>query len=111
MTTAEPADDTETAIVDGINVDAVASAVRAVPGVSDLAGGRFGDATSYLPGRRLTGGAVRADAVRISVRARWGLASTPSRRKRMSLLALMICAMLHVQPPRGPHFCKPDTGM
>ena len=76
MTTAEPADDTETAIVDGINVDAVASAVRAVPGVSDLAGGRFGDTTSYLPGRRLTGVAVREAAVRISVRARWGVAAS-----------------------------------
>ena len=76
MTTAEPADDTDTAIVDGINVDAVASAVRACPGVSDLAGGRFGDATSYLPGRRLTGVAVRDDAVRISVRAKWGVAAT-----------------------------------
>jgi len=39
------------------------------------------------------------------------LAPTPSRRKRMPLLAPTICAMLHVQPPRGPHFCKPDTGM
>jgi len=76
MTTGEPADDTDTAIVDGINVDAVASAVRAVPGVSDLAGGRFGDATSYVPGRRLTGVAVRDDAVRISVRARWGVAAS-----------------------------------
>ena len=76
MTTGEPADDPGTAIVDGINVDAVASAVRAVPGVSDLAGGRFGDTTSYLPGRRLTGVAVREDAVRISVRARWGVAAS-----------------------------------
>ena len=75
MTTAEPADDTDTAIVDGIDVDAVASAVRACPGVADLAGGRFGDATSYLPGRRLIGVAVRDDSVRISVRARWGVSA------------------------------------
>ena len=76
MTTAEPADDTDTALVDGINVDAVASVVRACPGVSDLADGRFGDATSYLPGRRLTGVAVREDAVRISVRAKWGVTAS-----------------------------------
>ena len=75
MTTAEPADDIDAAIVDGIDLDAVASAVRACPGVSDLTDGRFGDATSYLPGRRLTGVAVREDAVRISVRARWGVAA------------------------------------
>ena len=54
----------------------VASAVRACPGVSDLAGGRFGDATSYLPGRRVTGVAVRGDAVRISVRAKWGVSAS-----------------------------------
>ena len=76
MTTAEPADDTDIAIVDGINVDAVARAVRACPGVSDLADGRFGDATSYLPGRRLTGVAVRDGAVRVSVRAKWGVAAS-----------------------------------
>ena len=76
MTTAEPAEDIDAAIVDGIDLDAVASAVRACPGVSDLTDGRFGDATSYLPGRRLTGVAVREDAVRISVRARWGVAAS-----------------------------------
>jgi len=75
MTTAEPADDIDIAIVDGIDVDAVARAVQACPGVSDLADGRFGDATSYLPGRRLTGVAVRDDTVRISVRARWGVSA------------------------------------
>ena len=73
MTTAQRADDPDTAIVDGIDVDALATAVRACPGVSDLAGGRFGDATSYLPGRRLTGVAVREDTIRISVRAAWGV--------------------------------------
>ena len=93
MTTGEPADDTDTAIVDGINVDAVASAVRAVPGVSDLAGGRFGDATSYLPGRRLTGVAVRDDAVRISVRARWGVAAS-------DLLGHITLALRQIVPDR-----------
>jgi hypothetical protein len=93
MTTGEPADDTGTAIVDGINVDAVARAVRAVPGVSDLAGGRFGDATSYLPGRRLTGVAVRDDAVRISVRARWGVAAS-------DLLGRITLALRHIVPDR-----------
>ena len=75
MTTAEPAEDIDAAIVDGIDLDAVASAVRACPGVSDLTDGRFGDGTSYLPGRRLTGVAVREDTLRISVRARWGVSA------------------------------------
>ena len=73
MTTAERADDPDTAIVDGIDIDAVASAVRACAGVSDLADGRFGDATSYLPGRRVTGIAVKGETVRVSVRAKWGV--------------------------------------
>ena len=76
MTTAQRANDPDTAIVDGIDVDALATAVRACPGVSDLAGGRFGDATSYLPGRRVTGVAVREDTVRISVRAKWGVSAS-----------------------------------
>jgi hypothetical protein len=73
MTTAERADDPDTAIVDGIDVDAVASAVRACPGVSDLVDGRFGDATTYLPGRRVAGIAVKGETVKVSVRAKWGV--------------------------------------
>jgi hypothetical protein len=73
MTTAERADDLDTAIVDGIDVDAVASAVRACRGLSDLVDGPFGDATSYLPGRRVAGIAIKTDAVRVSVRAKWGV--------------------------------------
>jgi len=73
MTTAERADGPDPAIVDGIDVDAVASAVRACPGVSDLADSRFGDAATYLPGRRVTGIAVKGETVRVSVRAKWGV--------------------------------------
>ena len=73
MTTAERADGPDTSIVDGIDVDAVASAVRACPGVSDLVDGRFGDATTYLPGRRVVGIAVKGETVRVSVRAKWGV--------------------------------------
>jgi hypothetical protein len=61
--------------VDGINVDAVAAAVQACPGVSGLDGGRFGDVTSYLPGRRVPGVAVRTDSVTVQVRSRWGVSA------------------------------------
>lgn len=64
-------DPTEAAIVDGINVDVVAAAVRACPGVSDLSGGRFGDVTSYLPGRRVPGVSVDPRTVTVQIRARW----------------------------------------
>lgn len=90
MTTAPPAADIDTAIVEGIDVDAVANAVLACPGVSDLTDGRFGDATSYLPGRRLAGVAVREDTVRISVRAKWGvLASDLLEQIRLALTPIV----------------------
>jgi hypothetical protein len=39
-------------------VDPIAMAVRACPAVAGLHGGRFGRATTYLPGRRVAGVAV-----------------------------------------------------
>ena len=63
----------EPALVDGVDVDAVARAVRACVGVSDLNSGRFGEIGSYLPGRRVVGGVqVDDDTVTVQVRARWG---------------------------------------
>jgi hypothetical protein len=61
------------AVVDGINVDAVAAAVQACPGVCGLDGGRFGEVASYLPGRRVQGVAVGRDSVTVQVRSRWGV--------------------------------------
>ena len=43
------------AVIDGIDVDAVAAAVRACPGVSGLDSGPFGEVASYLPGRKVEG--------------------------------------------------------
>jgi hypothetical protein len=59
-------------IVYGIDVDAVAAAVRACPGVSDLHGGRYGEVTTYLPGRVVRGVVVGAGRVRVQVRSGWG---------------------------------------
>ena len=73
MTTAELAGDPHAAIVEGIDVDAVATRVRACAGVSDLVDGAFGDCTSYLPGRRVIGVSVSDDMVRVSIRAKWGV--------------------------------------
>jgi hypothetical protein len=61
------------AVIDGVNVDGVAAAVQACPGVSGLDGGRFGEVASYLPGRRVRGVAVRTDSVTVQVRSRWGV--------------------------------------
>lgn len=60
-------------LVDGVDVDAVAAAVRRCPGVEDLAVGALGSAASYLPGRTVPGIAVTADRVTIQVRARWAV--------------------------------------
>ena len=73
MTAAELADAPHAAIVEGVDIDAVANTVRACAGVSDLFDGAFGDSTSYLPGRRVTGVSVNQDTVRVSVRAKWGV--------------------------------------
>lgn len=61
------------ALVDGINVVAVAAAVQGCAGVRELDSGQFGEVASYLPGRQVGGVIVRPRSVLIQVRARWGL--------------------------------------
>ena len=61
------------AVIDGIDVEAVAAAVEGCAGVSGLDSGRFGEVASYLPGRQVPGVIVRRQSVLIWVRARWGL--------------------------------------
>jgi hypothetical protein len=60
-----------TAVIDGVNVDAAAAAVLGCAGVAGLDGGRFGEATSYLPGRKVPGVVVSGGRVRVQVRSRW----------------------------------------
>ncbi|MEH1127885.1 hypothetical protein [Micromonospora sp. CPCC 206061] len=62
------------AVVDGVDVDAVATAVRGCPGVLDLYGGPPQLIATYLPGRRVEGVRVDRWAVAVQVRARWGAA-------------------------------------
>jgi hypothetical protein len=60
------------AVIDGIDVDAVAAVVSACAGVSGLDGGRYGEVTTYLPGRVVRGVVVGGGRVRVQVRATWG---------------------------------------
>ena len=60
------------AIIDGVDVDAVAAAVQACAGVSGLCGGRYGEVTTYLPGRTVRG-VVVGGRVRVQVRSAWGV--------------------------------------
>ena len=62
-----------TAVIDGVDVVAVATLVRGCAGVSGLDGGRFSEAVSYLPGRKVAGVVVRDGRVRVQVRAQWAV--------------------------------------
>ncbi|MGH4017209.1 MAG: hypothetical protein ACRDSL_25440 [Pseudonocardiaceae bacterium] len=52
-------------------VDPIAVAVQACPTVAGLHGGRFGQATTYLPGRRVAGVAVFPGEIVIGVVGRY----------------------------------------
>ena len=59
------------AFVDGVDVDALAAAVRSCAGVDDLDGGRLGSVATYLPGRRVPGVQVMPGLVTLQVRGMW----------------------------------------
>jgi hypothetical protein len=61
------------AVIDGIDVDAVAAAVQGCTGVAALDGGPFGQVASYLPGRKVTGVVIGDGRVMVQVRSRWGV--------------------------------------
>lgn len=61
----------ETILVDGIDVDAVAAAVRNCPAVDDLDSGLLGGAVTYLPGRRVPGIRIGTDRIEVHVRGVW----------------------------------------
>lgn len=55
----------------GALADAVATAALAVPGVTRLHAGTFGEVATYLPGRRVDGVRVRPDSVEVHVVTTW----------------------------------------
>jgi hypothetical protein len=59
------------AVIDGIDVDAVVAVVAGCAGVSALDGGRYGEVTTYLPGRAVPGVVVGDGRIRVQVRAAW----------------------------------------
>jgi hypothetical protein len=61
------------AVVDGVDLDAVAAAARGCAAVDDLCPGSWGGVVSYLPGREVAGVRVTRDHVVISVRGRRGV--------------------------------------
>ena len=63
------------AVIDGVDVDAVAAVVRDCAGVSGLDGGRYGEVATYLPGRTVPGVVIGGGRVRVQIRSRWGVAA------------------------------------
>ena len=61
------------AVIDGVDVDTVAAAVRSCPGVSGLDSGQFSEVASYLPGRKVEGIVVSGGRVTVQVRSQWGV--------------------------------------
>ena len=88
-----PVMDPAAAVIDGVDVDAVAAAVQGCTGVSALDGGRFGEVASYLPGRTVAGVVVGDGRVTVQVRSRWGVPAPE--------LAALIAAVL--APLTGLH--------
>ena len=73
MTVPPAAGTPDSAVIDGVNVDAVAAAVRVCPGVSGLDGGQFSPVASYLPGRIVEGVEVSGGRVTVQIRAQWAV--------------------------------------
>ena len=73
MTTPAPGGVGERAVVDGVDVDAVAAEVRECDGVSGLDGGPYHEVATYLPGRTVDGVSVADGRVQVQVRSRWGV--------------------------------------
>jgi hypothetical protein len=63
------------AIIDGVDVDAVAAAVQGCAGVAGLDGGRYGEVATYLPGRTVPGVVIHGGRLLVQVRSRWGVAA------------------------------------
>ena len=67
MTQPEPAG----TMVDGVDIDAVHTAVNACPGVAGVGGGTLAALTTYLPGRRIPGIRINPDSIELEVVAEW----------------------------------------
>jgi hypothetical protein len=63
----------DSAVNEGVNVDAVAAAVRVCPGVSGLDRSQFSPVASYLPGRTVEGVEVSGGRVTVQIRAQWAV--------------------------------------
>jgi hypothetical protein len=96
------------AVVDGVDVDAVAAAVRTCPGVDGLRGGGPGEVATYLPGRRIVGVQVTPAGLVVAVRGRWGVSAAALAGQIRSVVAALApgrpveVRLVEVADPPGP---------
>jgi hypothetical protein len=109
VTTLSPGVDTfRDAVVDGVDVDAVAAAVRACPAVDGLRGGGPGEVATYLPGRRIVGVQVTPAGLVVAVRGRWGVSAAALAGQIRSVVAALApgrpveVRLVEVADPPGP---------
>ena len=86
MTRHSPGFTSHAAVIDGVDVDAVAAAVRDCAGVSGLDGGQYREVATYLPGRAVEGVVIAA--------AGCGCRSGPGGGVEAPLLAAQITTVL-----------------
>jgi hypothetical protein len=111
---AEPAP----AMIDDIDAELIAEAVRRCAGVSALDGGPYGEVATYLPGRKVTGVVIGDGQVTVQVRAAWGvpapelaalITTVVSPLARHRLIDVIIADI--DDPPRAPGQLLPDPGL
>lgn len=89
MTSAAPAAGSS-AVIDGVDVDAVTAAVRGCAAVEDLVSPPTATVASYLPGRQVAGVRVATDSVTIQVRGRWDVPLPDLGRQVRAAVALLV---------------------
>lgn len=77
-------------------VDQVAAAVLAVPGVAALHGGTFGEAATYLPGRRVRGVRLGEDGTDIHLALVFGTPVQAVAENVRAAVAGLVTAPVHV---------------
>ncbi|CAN5338141.1 hypothetical protein BH11ACT6_BH11ACT6_00130 [soil metagenome] len=77
-------------------VDEIASAVTAVAGVADLHGGMFGEAATYLPGRRVPGIRLNDEDTEIHVSLLFGYHVRDTAEAVRDAVAQLVAGPVHV---------------
>jgi len=77
-------------------VDDIAAAVLAVDGVADLHGGMFGEAATYLPGRRVAGIRVGEQGTEVHVSLLFGYPLRPTAEAVRDAVAPLVSGSVHV---------------